>query len=269
MSSFRSRPEETDGQHAQFWNLAGIDQSFTAYNLSLDQRSLLSVEDFDHDVDQSVVSSNGWGTNNNPAFVSPPTSTYSHSNPGDYTNTTCNQFYTTDAAYKWGCDQAIGADYIGGDGQYPLTIDPRPERLEDVFADDYTYPGPGPSIPPIDQPSYLDPSFLGDGMDMGNIGPDLEETHLEPPKIMVEDTGDTGGMEPWLNGMYTPGLGIANNKIPPQAGPSSASAGTLGVTHRHREPADDQVTESSVNTSHTSHSCRTCSKNFGNKDDLR
>ncbi|OJD36244.1 uncharacterized protein BKCO1_12000106 [Diplodia corticola] len=228
MSSFRGRREETEGHHARTWNLAGLNPGFTAHDLSFDQHSLFTVEDFDHDVDQSVVSSNGWDTNNNATFVSPPTSTYSHSNPGDYSNTTCNQYYTTDPTYKWGCDQAITDYDIGGDGQCSLTIDPQLD-LGAVFTDDFTYSGSGPSAPSVDQTNYLDPSrFLGEAMDFGSIGPDPETTRLGPPRITVEDTG--GGMGPWLNGMYTPGLGTANNNIAPQRGLVSGSAATLDAS---------------------------------------
>lgn len=125
-------------------------------------------------------------------------------------------------------------------------------QMENVSANDFTYPGP------VNQSSHGDPAaFAGDKMDMEDLKP-----ALKAPDITV------GNVETWLNGMYTPGPGIADNTIPPQPGPSSMSA-ALDATYRLWEPADDQVSESSVNTLNTTHSCRTCSKKFGNKDDLR
>lgn len=192
---------------------------------------------------------------NNHTFVTPPTSTCSHSNAGDFCSTTSNQFYPTDDT--WGCNRAINDYDINGDGPDSVTFDP---QLENVFAHDFTYVGQ------VSQHSYIGPTaFSGDGIDMASCEPVLA-VHPEPPKITIEDTGNMGS---WLSGMYTPGLGTTDNTIPPQPGPSSMSATTLNVTYHPRELADDQVSESSVNTSHTSHSCRTCSKNFGNKDDLR
>ncbi|KAB2576834.1 Zinc finger C2H2-type protein [Lasiodiplodia theobromae] len=251
MSSFHRRREETEGQPTQAWNnLAGLNQSFAAHDLPSDQHSLFTIESFDYDVDQSVCS---WD-NNNHTFVTPPTSTGSHSNAGDYCSTTSNQFYpSTDDA--WGCNRAINEYDINRDGPDPVAFDPQLD-----FVDGFSY------VEPVSQPSYIDPTaFSGDVMDMGSCEPVLD-VRPEPPKITIEDTGNMGS---WLNSMYTPGLGTTDNTIPPRPGPSSMSAMALDVTYRPRELADDQVSESSVNTSHTSHSCRTCSKNFGNKDDLR
>lgn len=249
-------------QHQQPSNyFLGLDAA--ANGFSFETQSTLSVEDFCQDADRSVASSTSF--DHRPTYVSPPTSTYSHSNAGDFCGT--NQYHTSGNTYLWGCHAALSDYATSTDGQEPSFIDPR------IFSEDFVQQShidvPPTGGPPTEGPSNYDLQSLFTGVTMPAedfsvpINPPLEGT----PEIRVE------GMESWLYDTYHAGDNTRRQQLPPHGVAPFPQPTHLNVPYRSQtEPDDDQRSDSSFNTSHTGqsgHSCPECMRPFQNRDDLR
>lgn len=250
MSSSNRSHDETQGSNAQAWKYTALD----GLGPSFDAQSMLSVEDFVNDVDRSVASSFEYPPAN---FVTPPTTYYTHSDAGDYSDN--NQLCTANDTGPWGCTYAITHDghELFSDTQLAL-------------GDQFAYQ-PHDQIPPTVDPLYyteMPATSSGSGFFEDNVFASGSLLPEAPPTIRVEDTS---GMRLWLQDTYNAGDRKRDDRcsLPYTQQDSSMPDSSLRVPYAKAEPQDDQESESSVNTSNTGLSCPNCSRAFENRDDLR